>query len=191
MQQGKSRGGETKNSLCWADRDERCSAFSWATFHQCKNPDPEQILADSKMEIVCPKCFMETEFSFETSSNWFSTEQKEKPSFWWKNYLASWAFIWWQCGCSHHIRALPVDTWVALRGQESCQSHTGRLQKNQKGDFAQVNHWQADAPALFFPTTGTAAVPAKGSCNSGSSSQSELSSTVTICHESNCFPSEV
>lgn len=148
MQQGKSRGGETKNSLCWADRDERRYAFSQVTFHQCKNTD--QILADSKMAIVCPKCFMETEFSSGISSSWFSTEQKEKPSFWWKSYLSSWTFIWWQC-CSHHVRALPADTSVALKGPSKLP---GRLQENQKGDFAQVNHWQANAPALFFPQQG-------------------------------------
>lgn len=103
---GKERRGRNKEQFVLADRDERFSAFSWATFHQCKNPDPEQILASSKMAIVCPKCFMETEFSSEISSNWFSTEQKEKSSFWWKDYLASWAFIWWPC-CSHHITSGP------------------------------------------------------------------------------------
>lgn len=58
------------------------------------------------MAIVCPKWnIMETEFSSEISSNWFFLQNRKKsPLFWWTDYLASWAFIWWQC-CSHHIRA--------------------------------------------------------------------------------------
>ena len=104
-----SRGGGTKNSLYWADTDGRCSAFPWDISHQCKNPEPEQILADSKMAKAFPAYFTETEFSSKIFSSCFSTEQREKPFSWWGNFLASQELVCWQC-CSAHITAVSYSS---------------------------------------------------------------------------------
>lgn len=52
---------------------------------------------------------------------------------------------------SNHISVLFTETWAALRGQASCQGHTGRLWLSWKGDFAQINSRQVAAPTIFFP----------------------------------------